>query len=149
MNPVAGPGGVPGALYVSPAELAALVRVYRRTHHVSERLGAVLLLIAGGVYDRFYFTRSRDDFVGGCVLHLLGSPLRRVKPHNNPFSYFTTCAVNWGRKQRKKERRDGARAAAYVAQRRDELRPRSGRRVVKKHVIDWDSKDHSPNVVAG
>lgn len=101
--------------YLDNAALAPLVRGYRRTRRVPDELGAALLQIAGGVWDRFHFTEDRDDFVGDVVVHLLGTPLARVDPKRNIFSYFTTCAIRFGLNLRDKAGADRRRFEAYRA----------------------------------
>ena len=105
--------------YVEPAELAALVRAHRRKRgrgRVPEELGAALLRIAGGVWDRFHFTDSRDDFVGDVVLHLLGRPLERADPKRNLHAFFSTCAIRYGMNLRDKQNGDRRRFATYAAE---------------------------------
>jgi hypothetical protein len=106
------------AFYVDPAQFAALVRRQRRERAVSNDLGVALSAIAGGVWDKFRFTADRDEFVNACFLHFMGAPLRSADPRRNLFSYFTTCAVRFGGKQRNKlaaERRKFAEYAADLA----------------------------------
>lgn len=103
--------------YLEPAELAALVRAHRRKRgrgRVSEELGAALLKIAGGVWDRYHFTADRDDFVQEVSLHLLGSPLAKADVKRHLFNYFTTCAIRFGLKLRDKANGDRRRFETYA-----------------------------------
>lgn len=104
-----------GAGYSDPATLSALVRAYRRTHTVSNELAAELLKIAGGTWDKYHPTSSREDFAQDCVIHLIGNPLRNADPKNNLFGYFTKCAWRFGSKLGGKAQAEGRRAAAYLA----------------------------------
>lgn len=90
--------------YCDPEKLRVLVEQYQATGTASNELGAMLLLIAGGVWDRFASARftDRDDFIGAAVLHLLDRPLKAADPARNLFSFFTTCAVRFGAKERAK-----------------------------------------------
>lgn len=101
--------------YIDNATLAPLVRAHRRhrRRRVSDELGRALMQIAGGVWDRYHFTPERDDFVGDVCLHLLGTPLQRVDPKKNIFSYFTTCAIRFGIKLRKKVAAERRRFETY------------------------------------
>ena len=99
--------------YLTNAELARLIRDQRRLRRVSNELGAALLAIAGGVWDRYKFTDSRDDFVGDCVLHLLQGPLRNADVRANLFGYFSTCAIRFGKKTRGKKFASDRRETCY------------------------------------
>ncbi|MDY3558129.1 hypothetical protein R5W23_000850 [Gemmata sp. JC673] len=105
--------------YLDRQELAELVRECHLTGAPSDRLGLSLAKIAGGVWDRFQHTADRDDFVQETVLHLLKTPLRKADPTGNLFSYFTTCAVNFGSKLRDKEQGELRRFRAYAKDRLD------------------------------
>jgi hypothetical protein len=105
-----------GSNYIDPAELAALVREHKQTGTVSEALGAALLAIAAGVWDRFKFTPDRDDFTGDVVLHLLQRPLAKADVQKNCFNYFTTCAVRYGCNLRDKSNGDRRRFETYAAE---------------------------------
>ncbi|HYH65510.1 MAG TPA: hypothetical protein VD866_12510 [Urbifossiella sp.] len=101
--------------YLDNAALAPLVREMRRTGRASDELGRALMQIAGGVWDRYHFTADRDDFVGDVLVHLLGTPLERVDPKKNIFSYFTTCAIRFGLNLRNKAAAERRRFEAYAA----------------------------------
>lgn len=103
------------ANYIEPAELAALVRDYRRTGRVSEQLGRALLAIVGGVWDRYRFTPERDEFCADAVLHLMGRPLGNCDPRQNGFSYLTTSAIRFGLKLRDRAACDRRRFERYAA----------------------------------
>lgn len=112
--------------YVPPAKLAALVREYRRTGSVSNELALVLVQIAAGVWDKFRYTDSREDFVQECFLHLVGKPLAGCDPHKNAFSYLTQ-AVRWfGQKQRDRAAAERRRFLTYAQDLEDSGAPIPG-----------------------
>lgn len=65
-----------------------------------DRMVELLGKIAGGVWDRYEFTDSREDFIQDCCFLFLQSAVKKIDPAKNPFSYLTTCAINFGNKQR-------------------------------------------------
>lgn len=105
----------PAPRYVENAALARMIGEYRDTGRCPEDLGAALLQIAAGIWDRYHFGTDRDDYVSACCLHLLGRPLAKVDPAGNPFSFLTTCAIRFGYKHRGKEQADRRKAATYRA----------------------------------
>lgn len=107
----------PGSPYLDRGYLAALVRHHRLAGGPSEDLGRALLLIAGGVWDRYRFTTDRDEYVGGAVVHLLGRPLAKADPALNLFSYFTTCCIRYGWKVRDQAAAERRRFHAYCLDR--------------------------------
>jgi len=102
--------------YLEPAELAALLRERRVTGRVSDALGRALLQIAGGVWDRFHFTRDRDDFVQDVAVHLLQRPLELADVQKHVFNYLTTCAIHYGMKLREKAFGDRRRFETHAAE---------------------------------
>lgn len=102
--------------YIDAETLRALVRDYRSGGVVSEPLAAVLLKIAGGVWDRYRYTADRDDFVQEVVMHLLQRPLEKVDVQKNLFAYLSTCAINFGRKLRDKAHVERRRFETYAAE---------------------------------
>ncbi|VTR95247.1 unnamed protein product [Gemmata massiliana] len=107
---------MPRPNYIEPEVLSALVREYKRTGRVSEELGRCLMLIAGGLWDRYHFTASRDDFVQEVVLHLMQNPLQKADAQKHVFNYFTTCAFRFGQKLRDKAYGDARRFGDYAAE---------------------------------
>jgi hypothetical protein len=104
--------------YAEPAALSALVRQQRRDGTVSDELAALLLLIAGGVWDRYKFTDDRDEFTSACYLHLTaGAPLRSADPHRNLFSYFSECVRRYGSKLRNRAAAERRKFREYAAER--------------------------------
>lgn len=100
--------------YIEPAALARLVTESRAAGRVSECLGRALIQIAGGVWDRYHFTREREEFVSEVVLHLLGRPLQKADCQKHVFNYLTTCAIRFGMKLRDKECGDRRRFETYA-----------------------------------
>ena len=114
---------LPRVPYLDPVELAHLVRVHRNTGRRSDELAEALSRIAGGVWDRYRFTREREDFVQETVLHLIQKPLRKADVQRNCFNYFTTCAIRFGLKLRDQDRADRRRHATYAAELLESGRP--------------------------
>lgn len=106
----------PKSNYIAVEDLAQLVRDYRRTGKASEALGLALTQIAAGVWDRYHFTASKDDFVQDVVLHLLQRPLEKADAQKHVFNYFTTCAIRFGNKLREKEQGDRRRFLTYAGE---------------------------------
>ncbi len=105
--------------YVDRGTLSALVTEFHGQGHASNALGAVLARIAGGVWDRFRFTDSRDDFVGEVILHFLSGPLHKADPERNCFSFLTTCAVFYGIKLRDRTQAEQKKFREYQRARLD------------------------------
>lgn len=100
--------------YTTNAELRILVANAQQVGRACERLGEIMLLIAGGVWDRWKPTDCREEFVAECATHLLGSPLRKCwTEKGNQFSYFTTAAVNLCHRLRAKLQREARTLAEY------------------------------------
>lgn len=97
------PQSLPNRFYLQPSDLSRMVRENRRRKRISDEYATALLAIAGGVWDRYRFIESREDFVQECVMHFLGSPVRKANPEMNCFNFFTKCAVRQGLKLRAKE----------------------------------------------
>jgi hypothetical protein len=104
--------------YLDPAALVAIVTAYRRrrTKARADALGKALLLIAGGVWDRYHFTPDREDFCQDVVVHLLQRPLEKADVQKHLFNYFTTCAIRFGLKLRQKAHGDRRRFETYAAE---------------------------------
>jgi hypothetical protein len=101
--------------YADPAALSVLVRQQRREGKVSDELARLLLLIAGGVWDRYRFTEDRDEFCSACYLHLTaGAPLRAADPHRNLFSFFSECVRRYGAKLRNRTAAERRKFTAYA-----------------------------------
>jgi hypothetical protein len=103
-------------MYVTPSQLLAVLASYRkrRTRAVKGELAEALMAIAGGVWDRYHFTASREDFVQDAVMHLLyGGPTEKADLAKPLFNYFTTCTINFGRKLRDADYRDRRRFVSY------------------------------------
>jgi hypothetical protein len=99
------PAADPGRHYITRQQLADQVRAYQRDGRATDELAHSLLLIAGGVWDRYqrvwyplWSPLTREDWQSEAVLHLLGSPLRRCDPRRNVFSFLTTCLIRLGGK---------------------------------------------------
>jgi len=99
--------------YTSSEELGALVSTYQSAKRWRKkmsparhaRLLEVLQAIAGGVWDRWRFTDSRDDFVQDCLYLFLHAALGKIDPERNCHAYLTTTAKNHGlAKQRQRVR---------------------------------------------
>lgn len=101
--------------YIDRHHLANLVRDHRLSGVISNELGAALVAIAGGVWDRYHFTADRDDFVQDVVLHLIQTPLKKADITKHCFNYFTTCAIRFGGKLRDKACGERRRFEAYAA----------------------------------
>lgn len=97
------PQSLPNRFYLQPSDLSRMVRENRRRKRISDEYAKALLAIAGGVWDRYRFIESREDFVQECVMHFLNGPIRKAKPELNCFNFFTKCAVRQGLKLRSKE----------------------------------------------
>lgn len=114
-----GPASSPASYYVTREQLAELVRAAHATGRACDQLGKALAQIAGGMWDRYHYTRSREDFVQDAVLHLLQTPLRRADPSKNCFGWFSTCTAWYAWKLRTKERtgdqRERELRAAYIS----------------------------------
>lgn len=112
------PAGRPPAKtkYIETAALAELVREHRRTGRMPDALGQALAAIAGGVWDRYHFTDSREDFVQDVFLHLMQRPLEKADVQKHVFNYFTTCAIRYGQKLRDKSYGDRRRFETYAAE---------------------------------
>lgn len=106
--------------YVEKSRLAELIAEYRSTGNVSDELAHVLLKIAGGVWDRYHYTGSREDFVQDVVLHLLAGPLRKADPSQNCFAYLTTCCIRYGGKLRTREQTRRRKEGSLIERVRDQ-----------------------------
>ncbi len=102
--------------YLTNERLAELIGEHRRTGKVGEDLGAALLQIAGGVWDRFRFTPDRDEFVQEVALHLMQRPLAKADVQKHLFNFLTTCAIRYGQKLRDKANGDRRRFDTYAAE---------------------------------
>jgi hypothetical protein len=115
------------AHYIHRRELSRLVLAHRkqpaRHRVVSDALALAFIKIAGGVWDRFRFTSSREDFVQEVVTYLMERPLRRADPRRNLFAYFTTCCVRRGQNLREKVTAETQRFNDYAQHIVDEGRP--------------------------
>jgi hypothetical protein len=127
--------------YVEPAALRCLVMCYHETRTVSEDLAAVLVKIAGGVWDRYHYTDSREDFVQDVVLHFLQRPLEVADPTKNLFAFFTTCAIRFGSKLREKAQGDRRRFNTYAAELVE-----SGRQIPSKRGESMDVAEFSDDL---
>jgi hypothetical protein len=107
------PTATPAIGYVNKADLAAEIAAYHQSGTASESLGAMLLAIAGGVWDRFRSLPDRDEFVGEIVIHFLTGPLHKANPEQNCFAFLTTCAVRYGAKLRDRSEAEQRRWASY------------------------------------
>ncbi len=110
---------IPSVGYVDKKHLSRLVAAYHADGRASDDLGKVLAQIAGGVWDRFRYTDSRDDFVGDVLVHFLSGPLRKADPAQNCFGFLTTCAVRYGGKLRDRAQTERKKSAAYRQARTD------------------------------
>jgi hypothetical protein len=102
--------------YITRDQLADLVGEYRRSGRVSEQLGAALVQIAAGVFDRYQFVPDKDDCVQEIVLHLMQRPLEKADLQKHLFNYLTTCAIRFGWKLRDKQYGDRRRFETYAAE---------------------------------
>lgn len=124
--------------YTTNEELGALIRAYRLAGKRMRadkhaRLLEVLQQIAGGVWDRWQPTDSREDFVQDCLYLFLHSALRLIDPKKKPFSYLTTTAVNHGWAKRRQQVK-----RVSVEQRRQAAITYYGRDVSIHHFPDLD-----------
>lgn len=106
--------------YLDNATLCALVRAYRRrkrTPAAADALGRALLLIAGGVWDRYHYTTDREEFCQEVVIHLLQRPLEKADVQKHLFNYFTTCTIRFGQKLRQRAYADRRRFETFAQDR--------------------------------
>lgn len=102
--------------YVDPKRLAQLVGDYQRSGAACDELGTALLKIARGIWDRYHYTASREDFAQEVATHLLGHPLNNASIQKNVFAYLTTCAIRFAWKLRDKACKDVLRFQTYAAE---------------------------------
>ncbi|MEO8082689.1 MAG: hypothetical protein ABI780_02640 [Ardenticatenales bacterium] len=105
------------AHYVEKAALAAMIRQYQRNPRrrvLTDELAAALMAIAGGTWDRWHWTDSKEDFQGDCLIHFIEKKLHVVDPERNPFSWLTQAAIYFGREARKKAAKAAAQHADYA-----------------------------------
>lgn len=100
--------------YLDNATLSRLIRDHRSSGVISDELGLALLALAGGIWDRYRFTREREEFVSEVVIHLLQRPLALADVQKHIFNYLTTCAIRFGWKLRDREHGDQRRWLTYA-----------------------------------
>lgn len=94
-------------MYIDPCDIRRELLLYRETGRASDRLGAMLVVIADGVWHHQYrgfdrFGRSRDDDVSAATVKLL-AVLPKVDPDRTPHSFLLTVASNVYRALRRDE----------------------------------------------
>lgn len=90
----------PATFYLDPATLAAQVQESKQLLQQAKQVTAELALsvaqIAGGVWDRYRFIESREDFQQEVVVWFLRYGMKRIDPNRSVFNFVTTLAFNRG-----------------------------------------------------
>lgn len=105
------------AHYLTNDELKITVTDWKKTGVPSAELWLQMQRLADGLWTRYRYTQSKEDYVGECTIYLITQTLKYANPaKGNLFNFFTTCARRYGGKLRNKEIVQAQRNADILAE---------------------------------